>query len=336
MKTPTPKKLPSGNYYIQLRLNGKSISITAATAKECKHKAELIKAEHYNDRRTIPDKSSRTLDEAIDRFIEERSAVLSPSTIKGYRAIQHHRFKSAMPRRLSSITNWQNIINAEAKIVSAKTLANAWGLVSSVIRNEGLTSPSVALPQIVRSERAWLDAKDIPVLMQAVRGTSIEIAVLLGLHSLRMSEARALNVSDISGGYIHVSGAVVQSVDGMVEKKTNKNKTSQRDIPILIPRLLDILPESGKAVTLGEKSINKHLTAICTEAGLPLVTFHGLRHSFVSLCVERAVPEAVVQKIGGWADIQTLRKIYTHISERTNQSYADRLKAFFTDAEEKC
>lgn len=46
MKVPEPKKLPSGNYFIQLRLNGVSVPVTRPTAKECKREAELIKSEH--------------------------------------------------------------------------------------------------------------------------------------------------------------------------------------------------------------------------------------------------------------------------------------------------
>ena len=34
MKVPAPRKLPSGSWFIQLRLGGESIPVTAATAKD--------------------------------------------------------------------------------------------------------------------------------------------------------------------------------------------------------------------------------------------------------------------------------------------------------------
>jgi hypothetical protein len=46
MKTPKPRKLPSGSWFIQLRLDGESVPITASTERECVRKAQLIKAEN--------------------------------------------------------------------------------------------------------------------------------------------------------------------------------------------------------------------------------------------------------------------------------------------------
>ena len=53
MKVPEPRKLSSGNYFIQLRLNGQSIPITAETATECKNIAELTKAEYRAGKKAI-------------------------------------------------------------------------------------------------------------------------------------------------------------------------------------------------------------------------------------------------------------------------------------------
>lgn len=67
MIVPEPRKLPSGNWHIQLRLNGKDVYITAPTSKECKDKATLIKAEHKAGKRAnIQDLSNITLRQAID------------------------------------------------------------------------------------------------------------------------------------------------------------------------------------------------------------------------------------------------------------------------------
>lgn len=45
MKVPKPRKLSSGNWFIQLRLGGESISVTEPTEKKCIKSAQLIKAE---------------------------------------------------------------------------------------------------------------------------------------------------------------------------------------------------------------------------------------------------------------------------------------------------
>lgn len=95
MKVPEPRKLKSGSYFIQLRLNGVSVPVTARTAKECKRQAELIKAEHRAGKRVVQEhKSDPTLGQAIDAYIASRRNVLSPSTIRGYEMIRRHRFQS--------------------------------------------------------------------------------------------------------------------------------------------------------------------------------------------------------------------------------------------------
>ena len=82
-----PKKLPSGSYRIQIFLgkgpDGKPIrkSITAATAKECKVLAAQYESEHRK-----PDR--RTFSSAMESYIASSAAVLSPSTIRGYKSVQ--------------------------------------------------------------------------------------------------------------------------------------------------------------------------------------------------------------------------------------------------------
>ena len=92
MKVPEPKKLPSGNWFIQMRLNGVSVPVTAPTAKECKRQAELIKAEYRANKRVIrAHKENITLGDAISKYIAERSNSLSPSTLNGYECIKKTR-----------------------------------------------------------------------------------------------------------------------------------------------------------------------------------------------------------------------------------------------------
>lgn len=105
MKIPKAKKLKSGTWYIQLRLDGQSIYITAPTEKECVRKAELIKAEHRSGlRETQTDKDDPTLSEAITLYLEDKSAVLSPETRRKYINIQKNHWPELMNRRITRIT----------------------------------------------------------------------------------------------------------------------------------------------------------------------------------------------------------------------------------------
>lgn len=140
MKVPKARRLPSGKWFIQLRLGGESIPITTRTEKECIRQAQYIKAEYQAGKRISKEEKAATLtlSEAIDKYIAARGNILSPSTVGGYRCIQRTKFKSIMHRRLGEIPEkeWQKIVNQEAALCSPKTLKNAFAFVRSVIQSE--------------------------------------------------------------------------------------------------------------------------------------------------------------------------------------------------------
>lgn len=344
MKVPTPRKLPSGTWFIQLRLNGESITVNAKTKKECIDKARLIKAEHKAGVRVAKKEKetpkSPTLSEAIDAYIEKRDAVLSPATIRGYRNIQKSRFQDTMGRRLSDINpgEWQGICNRESKICQPKTLKNGWGLISSVLYEEtGEKPPKVKLPQIVKTDRPFLEPEQIRPFIEAVQGTQVEIPALLALSSLRCSEIVGLHWEnvDLKKKIILVKGAMVHNENNvLVEKKENKNRSSARIVPIMIGELYDALSSSKKSdgfvTDLPPHTIHRGIDNICKENGLPQVGIHGLRHSFVSLAYHLGVPEKIVMEIGGWSDYQTMRNIYTHIARSDVSKYTSKFSGFFS------
>jgi integrase len=118
-----------------------------------------------------------------------------------------------------------------------------------------------------------------------------------------------------------------------VLKKDNKNRASKRTIPILIDRLYELLCEqpnkTGLILTSFPDLLFKQVNAACVKSGLPKVGVHGLRHSFASLAYHRGVPERIAMQMGGWSDIGTMHKIYTHIAQKDVDKYAGELKTFF-------
>ncbi|MGI6042148.1 MAG: site-specific integrase [Candidatus Alectryocaccobium sp.] len=335
MIIPKPRKLPSGQWNIELQIDGKRRSITAATKKECFNAASLIKAEYLNGiRSTSP--TTITLRKAIDNYISMRSNVLSPSTIKGYRAIQACRFSTVMDKRISEIRNWQALVNNEAALCSAKTLKNAWGFIRSVLKESDADPGVITLPQIIPKEQPFLDPDQIRFFLDAIRGDYYEVAFLLALHSLRRSEIFGLKRKDITDKVIKVHGSTVQGTGGrFVDKPTNKNSSSRRNVPILIPRLLELLPENPDTyvVPRSPNDIIKHLRSVCSQNNLPSVGLHGLRHSFASLCYHLGLSEKMTMRFGGWSDPGVMRRIYTHLANTDiNEAYRT-LQSFFNDSE---
>lgn len=332
MKLSKPQKLKSGVYVIRLRLNGKAVAVYGDTEAECRRNATAIKADHLTGR-VLVSKCNVTVTEAIDNYISKRPK-LSPSTVRGYRSIQKNVFTSVMNQKLDEV-NWQKTIDNDEH--APKTIHNAWGFIASVIAENGLPVPKVRLPAKISNERAFLQPNQIPIFLEAIRGTECELAALLGLHSLRRSEILDVTFGDIDlkNQIIHVRGAaVVDDKNELVHKKTNKNATSRRDIPIMIPRLIELVEEkNGKPkeylVTLNPNNIWRGVNTICRKNDLPEIGCHGLRHSFVSLAYHLGWSELATMKVAGYADYQTMRKIYTHLADEDKQKDIKNMQNFF-------
>lgn len=348
MKIPDPVRLPSGSWFIQLRLGGRSVSVTDRNRRECSRRASLIKSEYLAGKRQIEaPRPALTLFDAIDRFIVKRSNTLSPSTIMGYRIIQRNRFQSFAPRSVFDISasDWILAVNAEALTCSPKTLANAWRFIKTVLREEAeIQAPSVTLPQIPPNERPFLSADQIPLFLSAVSGSDVEIPALLALSSMRRSEIFALKWAnvDLRSRLVHVCAAAVPDEHSrMVLKAQTKNRSSSRYVPVMMDRLYDLLVD-GKSkaapgspvVPLYPETVRERINRICLENDLPRVGLHGLRHSFASLAKHVEMPEKVAMEIGGWSDPQTMRKIYTHISQQDADRYKNAMAAFYNSPSE--
>lgn len=340
MKVPEPRKLPSGTWFIQLRLGGKSISVTGETASACKRSATLIKAEHQAEEKQKRRETTKdTLGAVIDKYIDSRRAAISPATLRGYQNIRRNRFAAYMSDSAAKI-DYQLMCNEEASLCAAKTLKNAWLFVVSALSYSGIQAPRVKLPDVPVRTRPWLTPEQVKTFVAAVRGRDIEIPALLGLLSLRRSEILALKWEDVDlqKKTIRVSGAMVPNENNeLVLKETNKNSTSTRSVPIIFDDLEEALkkakPQKGQkdlpVVTTHPETLRKRINAVCRLEGLPEIGIHGLRHSFASMCQSKGVPEDVAMRIGGWSDIYTMKKIYTHISDADMSKYADELRSLF-------
>lgn len=340
MKIPKARKLPSGSWFVRVTVDGKVISITKPTEKEAVAEAVAIKA---GTKKAQKAPAAMTLSKAIDRYIERRMNIISPSTIRGYRCIQRQRFQAYMKTEISRMNKekWQRVVNQEAKLCSPKTLKNAWGFISSVLAEETGERYTVALPQKIDRPMGFLDHDQIPKFMEAIKGDIAEIPALLALSSLRQSEIlglRWVNV-DFENGVIRIMETAVRDENGvLVHKPTTKNSASRRTIPMTKP-LREALERADQSteyvVNIRENTIRKHYKLACVKAGVPYVRAHGLRHSFASLACHLGMNEETTMAIGGWADYGTMKKIYTHVSDADLIKDSGRMLNFYSQPEQE-
>lgn len=330
VSVPEPRQLPSGKWNIELRKEKQSV--TEDTPERCRARAAAIRAGFIETE--AKRKSGLTIGAAIDKYIADNANILSPSTLKGYQTIRNNRFGSVMGEDIRADLDWKTIINSEAKKYSPKTLSNSWRLITAVMRSNGITPPAVKLPRVPKADRPWLDYDEIGIFVSAVYGHPCELAALLALHSLRRSEILALTTDsiDFKSGTISVSGSVVYDKNNeLVRKSTNKSASSHRVVPIVIPRLTELLrsaPE-GVLVSVAPNTIYRRINAVCASAGLPEVGVHGLRHSFASLAYHLGWSEASTMQMGGWSDPSVVHGIYTHLSQKDHNKDVKKMQRFY-------
>ncbi len=324
IKVPKPRQLKSGAWNIELRKEGESV--TEATPEACTERARAIRAGYIKIEKAPPKQSLKSV---IRSYIDANEAVLAPDTVRSYESMIEHRFKDYMDEDIHTL-NWQEMISAEAKIKAPKTVYNGWRMVTPALKRAGYPVPVVNLPQSAQKETPWLDYEEIQTFVQAIKGKSCELPCLLALHSLRISEIRALKPESIKKGVIHVRGAVVPDKDGkLVYKETNKNDPSRRDVQVMIPRLTEIWPTEGEIKIQAASPLRRQIEKICTQKGITVVSIHGLRHSFASLAYHLKWDERTTCAVGGWGDPTCVHRIYTHLSKLDKNDNIEKMKEFY-------
>lgn len=321
MKVPEPRKLPSGTYFIQLRLNGVSVPVSAATKKECIRQAQLIKAEHMAGKRRFV-LTDITVGDALDDYIRKKRAGCSPSTIQGYEKIRNQYFQGLMPVPVKSIdaTKINNAIYAEQKRVSrrgkplsAKTICEAWHLISTALSKSGVhIDGDIDLPEVRKPPVQILSFDQV---YPAIKGSSIELECLLAARlSLSMSEIRGLTKSkSIHDGKLTVVETVVD-IDGKPIRKEGA-KEVDRVRTLAIPDFIQSLINKVDGDVICDKSsqtINKRYQRLLDQAGLPKSSFHKLRHTFASTGAMLQIQPEILQEEGGWHTGHTMKTVYTH------------------------
>ncbi len=340
MKIPEPRRLPSGNWFIRLRLGGQSIPITEPTRADCVKTARLVKAQYLADRdiqrKAAPPAQTMTLGELLDNYREKYQRELSPGTLRGYGTIRRNRFQSIMSLRPDQVKDWQKVVSDEYQLAAEKTVQNAWGCVTAALRDAKLPVPEVTLAPVPEADFSFLEPEEIPPFLDAIRGDPVELEMLLELHGLRLSEVLQVvrnDRIDLRKGNINVHGAIVRGDEGFVAKKTNKSKTGTRVVPILIPRLSELVEQlrsEGRQPDVHSASmILEHVHAACARAGVTDCTNHDLRRTFASLGYSCGISERVLMELGGWKDAETMHKIYVKLTQRDRRGAVNALRDFF-------
>lgn len=302
----TASKLPSGRWRVQARKTVDGIvqkkSFTADTRGEAEFLAGRWQMSVIEDAKP----ENRTLRQLCEDYVALKEPVLSPTTIAGYRKILRCNFQPYMQIRVGTLTKakCQQMISDEAKRLSPKSVANAWGLISSALRMYGYEF-RVTLPE--RADKV-IQVHSPDEIFPAVQGTDIELPCLLAMWcGMTMSEIRGARLSDIRNGVLYINQVIVDADNIAVHKASGKEEKRTRAVPL--PEYIQgLLPTEGEyLVTMHRNTIYRHFKAL-----FPDMTFHQLRHVFATTAAMLNLPPKVVQQMGGWKTPHTMEKVYQH------------------------
>lgn len=335
IKVPTPRQLPSGRWFIQLRAEGQSI--TEDTAELCIAKARAIRA-GYLEIKKKPD--NITLRNACTKYIEEKSARLSPSTREGYEKIRDQYFQPIMDRSLQSLTPAlldqaieleSRRISRRGKPLSPKTIINAWGFVASVLDRYApeIKLKGISLPELKPTIPVIIQPKQIYAI---VKGTEIELPCMLAMWlSLSMSEMKGLTKSkSIINNQLIVSETVIHVKGQDIRKQGAKEQTRVRayNIPPYLKNLIDRV-EGDVIVPLSGSTIYHRFRRLLAQNDLPHISFHRLRHINASVMAMLNIPEKTANERGGWSSDYTRKRVYTHTFSDQRTQADQKVDSFF-------
>lgn len=156
------------------------------------------------------------------------------------------------------------------------------------------------------------------------------VILILAKTGLRFAECIALTVQDFDFEELTVT------IDKTWDYKYNKgfiptkNQASVRKIAIdwqiaaqLRPLIKDMKPDelvfipkkNGERKNIHNSTYNAFLERKCREAGITVITIHGLRHTHGSVLLGQGVSVLSVSKRLGHANVTTTQEVYLHITD---------------------
>lgn len=341
----TAKKLPSGSWRVRVYVgkdnSGKNIykSFTAGTKKEAEYQAAEFVL-HKNIKATSP--LSMTLGEAMSAYCELKAAVLSPSTMRGYKSIISSHLKNLQPVQLDKLTRdmIQKEINEECRGRSAKTIRNIHGFLSAVLQEfypEFLLN--TALPKKEKKEIYIPSTEEVNRLLLEAREKDHElyIAILLAaLLGLRRGEICALTWNDFDWDKkkVRISKSMCLNERKEYVLKSPKTYSGYREIPVpdaVISALRGYQNEDVHILTINPNTLTMRFHRFLDRLNIPHFTFHNLRHYNASIMLALGIPDKYAMEFMGHATNNMLKTVYQHTMDFKRQEASATINNFFNE-----
>lgn len=328
----TLTKLPSGKW--RARAYDKQAKTQKSFTANTRKQAELLALEWLNGKEAET-QTTDTIGEYIDRYIQSKTNILSPSSIESYWKIKRNLLTTLCDLTPSELT--QEVVQKHFNELSLnrapKTVRNAHAFLVGVLN---VYCPDIhlrtALPKLQKQIKQLPSVQDI---LSVITGTEIELPCLMALWlGMRMSEIRGTRFEDITDGVLTIKNVVVTVQGEHIEKTQTKTYDSTRQIrlPDYILNLIEGLPRADKhIITLSGQAIYKRFMRLLKNNDIPHISFHDLRHLNASTMLALGVPDKYAMERGGWASTNIMKSVYQHTLTAQRKAYDDIIDDYFSE-----
>jgi integrase len=212
---------------------------------------------------------------------------------------------------------------------------------------------AISPPKVALTEIAALKADEIAPVLAALKGYKLEAIAVLALSTgARRGEILALRWGDVdlTAGTIRIARSLEQTTGSL---KFKQPKTARGTRTISLPaaavealqvhrkRQLEQRMALGQGKLVAEtlvfstidgepmspNGLSRDWGNFVRAQGLPLVSFHGLRHSHVSALIASGVDPLTISRRIGHANVSTTTNVYGHLFKQTDTTAATAIEA---------
>lgn len=338
----TAKKLESGKWSCRVfvgysMMDGKKKRVYKRITADGKREAEFQARRYLIEHKGKMDGEGLTVQEAIEQYIVVKENVLSPSTVKQCRLMAKRDYVQIADMPIAEIkkSTVQLWISNLAIRLSPKTVKNIYELFASAAKMFADRKFDVTLPEAKPKEYRVPTLDEVKILLdKAKTNRNLRLAIMLAAYcSLRRGEIIALEYSDVNyeKGELTVDKAVVKGEDGRFHTKMPKDKYSIRSIPVPDHVMTEIGHGEGRIFTVTVDALTKGFKELVARCGMSGMRLHDLRHFYASYLHAQGIPDAYIEKFGGWSPgSHVMKRVYRNALDDETERSKSAVKDLFS------
>ena len=340
------RKLPSGAYQTRITkvINGRKITKSFTVhpnqckgdSRKAKDQSELM-ARQWRLNAEDTEVNGFKVKEALDKYVKDRSAVLSPSTITDYKRLICY-FDTIADICVDDLrtTDIQPLVNEWCRTLKAKTIKNRTSFLLAALDYVGCdTKFRIQYPLNDSTDVKSPDLEDVQMLLRDAPEKLKPILYLAAVGGLRRGELAGLKEKDISRDMctIFVHADMVADDNRWVYKPFPKNGKSGT---IKLPKfIIDMLPanDDPEAFVFGMNptQISRRYERYRRKLGFKY-SLHTLRHFAASFRSDLGIPRKYIEEVGRWEPgSPVLDRVYDNTLDSSRKKYTAMANHFVED-----